>query len=613
MFIFELTNRYEFFGIIYAIILITGLYHVGTLLLKIKQLKKIILEISEIKYQKVFLSTNILLLIFYPLILYSDKINFIPIISITLFCFGLFKISIKFRKKFRKKFRLEFRRFNKNHIDKYLVIICFFGLLLLSMSPNTHGDSLGYHFVVAKKLLNTGNYYPEITHFHTFLAGSGEIMIAIGLFFGSEQFGGLIQFSGLLSIFGVFKKIKNKNKYYYILIALSSPIILFLSSTAKPQLFHICSSAVIISLYLFGNFKNLNSNEQKWKIILSLIVLTVSINSKFNFLISSFLIGTFIFYMSLTNKKLIFFIFTSIALFFVFYLPIIFWKYTNFGGSFYQYFISPVPLSIPGLQEFTLYLVRFGREVNFLNFVFPKNFSQFTNVIGISIFYILLLNFKNKKVKIIFLITILHMIINYFFGQFIGRSLLEPFFWILLVSARYGHSINFKPIEYFCRLQSIIFIVGVFYGVFTIFPGSLSVFYKDKIMTQNASGYSLFKWSNSILKEDDVVISTHKSISLGKANYISTEFSNFLNSKRNNNEIIYDNLIKKNPKFFLTWGYSNQKPYFGRFKNCLGELKHYKSSIGIHEARNPFNRGNKYDGYVYEFDITKFPECLDKK
>ena len=303
MFIFELTNRYEFFGIIYAIILITGLYHVGTLLLKIKQLKKIILEISEIKYQKVFLSTNILLLIFYPLILYSDKINFIPIISITLFCFGLFKISIKFRKKFRKKFRLEFRRFNKNHIDKYLVIICFFGLLLLSMSPNTHGDSLGYHFVVAKKLLNTGNYYPEITHFHTFLAGSGEIMIAIGLFFGSEQFGGLIQFSGLLSIFGVFKKIKNKNKYYYILLALSSPIILFLSSTAKPQLFHICSSAVIISLYLFGNFKNLNSNEQKWKIILSLIVLTVSINSKFNFLISSFLIGTFIFYMSLTNKN----------------------------------------------------------------------------------------------------------------------------------------------------------------------------------------------------------------------------------------------------------------------------------------------------------------------
>jgi hypothetical protein len=609
MFIFELTNKFEFFGIIYAIILIAGLYHVGALLLQIKQLKKIISEISEIKYQKIFLSTNILLLVFYPLILYSNKINFIPIISIILFCFGLFKIISKFR----KKFRLEFVRFNKNHIDKYLVVICFFGLLFLSMAPNTHGDSLGYHFLVAKKLLITGNYYPEITHYHSFLGGAGEILIAIGLFFGSEQFGGLIQFSGLLSIIGVLKKIKNKNKYYYILLALTSPIILFLSSTAKPQLFHICSSAVIFSLYLFGNSKYLNSNEQKWRILLSLMILIVSINSKFNLLVSSFLIGAYIFYISFKNKKLIFFIFTSVALFILFYLPIIFWKYLNFGGSFYEYFYSPFPLSIPGIKEFTTYLSYYGKEIKFINFIFPKNLNQFTRVIGISIFYILLLNLKNNTVKIVFLITSSHILINYFFGQFISRSLLEPLFWILLVSAKYGHSINFKPFEYFCRIQSIIVMAGIFYGVFFIFPGSLSKIYKDRILSQNASGYSLFKWANSALKEDDVVISTHKSISLGEANYISTEFSSFLKSKSKNSEIIYDDLIKKNPKFFLTQGYSNQKPYFGRFKNCLGKLKYYKSSIGTHEARNPFNRGNKYDGYIYEFDITKFPECLDKK
>jgi hypothetical protein len=609
MSLFELTNKYEFFGIINALILVAGLYQVGNLLFKIKQLNKIISEISEIKYQKIFLSTNVVLLIFYPLILYSNKINFIPIISIILFCFGLFKIVTKFK----KKFKFVLIKFNKNHIDKYLVLICLFGLLFLSMAPNTHGDSLGYHFIVAKKLLSTGNYYPEITHYHTFLGGSGEIMIALGLFLGSEQFGGLIQFSGLLSIFGVFKKIKNKRIYYYILLALTSPIILFLSSTAKPQLFHICSSAIIFSLYLFGNSKYLSSNEQKWKIFLSLIVLIVSINSKFNFLVSSFLIGTYIFYISFRNKKLIFFILTSVTLFILFYLPIIFWKYLNFGGNFYEYFYSPFPLSIPGIKEFTLYLFNYGREVNFLNFIFPKNLNQFTNVIGISIFYILILNLKNNTVKIVFFIAVLHMLINYFFGQFIGRSLLEPLFWILLVSAKYGHSINFKPFEYFCRIQSIIFIVGIFYGVFSIFPGSLSKFYKDKVLSHNASGYSLFKWANSTLKEDDVVISSHKSISLGKANYISIEFSSFLKSNSKNSKIIYDNFIKKNPKYFLTWGYSNQKPYFGRFKDCVGNLKYYKSSIGRHEARNPFNRGNKYNGFIYEFDISKFPECLEKK
>jgi hypothetical protein len=58
--LFEITNKYEFFGIINAFILIVGLYRVGGLFFKIKQLKKIISEISEIKYQKIFLSKYII-------------------------------------------------------------------------------------------------------------------------------------------------------------------------------------------------------------------------------------------------------------------------------------------------------------------------------------------------------------------------------------------------------------------------------------------------------------------------------------------------------------------------------------------------------------------------
>ena len=134
------------------------------------------------------------------------------------------------------------------------------------------------------------------------MAGSGEILIAIGLFFGSEQFGSLIQFSGLVSIFGIFKKIDNKNKYYYFLLILTSPIILFLTSTAKPQLLHICASAVVFSLYFLDNSKNLTNDEEKWKAFLSLLILLVSVNAKFNFIISSFLLSVYIFYILINNN-----------------------------------------------------------------------------------------------------------------------------------------------------------------------------------------------------------------------------------------------------------------------------------------------------------------------
>lgn len=606
MVLLNLTDKIEIFGIIYSLILLTGLYQIGDLIFKIKNIKIIFNQISDVKYQKIFLSINLILLIFYPLILYLDKINFIPILSVSLLLLGIFKILNKFKKKF-KIFQF---KYDKDFIDKYLALFTISILFLLSLAPNTHGDSLGYHFVVAKKILSSEGYFSTLTHFHSLLAGSGEIMIAIGLFFGSEQFGNLVQFSGLISIFGIFKKINNNNKYYYLLLVLTSPIILFLSSTSKPQLFHICSSAVIFSLYFIGNSKNLTVNDEKWKIIISLIILLVSVNSKFNFILSSTLLGCYIFYISIKNNNYKFFLYSSILILSIFYFSVIYWKYLNFGGSFFQYLYSPVPLNIHGLEEFKQYLTRYGRETNYLNIFIPKNFNQFTNSIGIAFFYLFLLNFKEKKVQIVFAIILFYLLIYYLFGQFIGRSFLEPLFWILLITAKYGPSIKLKIFEYFCRLQAIIVIAGILFGVFTILPGAFTKYYKDKVLSKNANGYSLFKWANTKLKKEDVLFSTHKSISLGKSKFIPTDFLPYVDFNNKDSNIITDEIMNKKPKFLLTFSFNNGKPILSKFENCVGSLLYQENLIGKYEARNPFNRGNKYNGFIYEFNLAEFPQCM---
>ena len=606
IFLFNLTDKFEFFGVIYSLILIIGLYQIGSLIFKIKVIKKVFSQISDIKYQKVFLSTNLLLLVGYPLILYSNKINYIPILSIILFFFGLFKI-FDISKKKPRSFKINF---NKNQIDKYLVLFTILALFFLSLAPNTHGDSLGYHFVVAKKLLSSGNYFADITHFHSLLAGSGEILIAIGLFFGSEQFGSLIQFSGLVSIFGIFKKIDNKSKYYYFLLILTAPIILFLTSTAKPQLFHICASAVVFSLYFLDNSKNLTNNEEKWKAFLSLLILLVSVNAKFNFIISSFLLSIYIFYIFINNDNYKYFLFTSLSIFLIFYIPIILWKYLNFGGDFTQYFYSPFPLNILGFEGFTQYLTRYGGENNYLNLIIPKNFNQFTNSIGLALCYIFLLNFRIKKVRIVFLMIISYILLNYFFGQIIGRTFLEPLFWVLLIIAKYGYSLRLEIFEYVCRFQAIIVIGGILFGVFTIFPGTFSKDNKDIVLSKNASGYSLFKWANNVLVEEDVLFSVHRSQSLGISEYISVDFIPYVNFRDKKSKVFIEAIIKKKPQYILTYGYVNQKPILLGLKDCAGNLKYYKNSIGTHEARNPFNRGNKYNGFIYEFKLSDFPNCM---
>ena len=54
MFLFNLTDELEFFGVIYSLILIAGLYQIGSLIFKINTINKIFIEISDTKYQKVF-------------------------------------------------------------------------------------------------------------------------------------------------------------------------------------------------------------------------------------------------------------------------------------------------------------------------------------------------------------------------------------------------------------------------------------------------------------------------------------------------------------------------------------------------------------------------------
>ena len=584
-FLLELSKSYEFVNIIYSLILLLGLYQIGCFIFKIRVLRNIFIEISELKYLHIFISTNIILLFFYPLILlFSNKINFIPFLSLIIFFFGIFKIFSKLR----KNFHLKKIFYEKNCLDKYLVILTLVSLFLLSLSPNTHGDSLGYHFVIAKKLLATGKYHYDITHFHSLLSGSGEILIAIGLFFGSEQFGNLIQFSGLISIFGIIKKTSNNNKFYYCLLILTSPVILFLSSTAKPQLFHICSSSVIFWLIFFANTNSLSYVEKNWKIAISIIILIVSVNAKFNFLLSSFLLGTVILYNSIRDKNFLNFIYISLLAFLVFYLPIILWKFNLFGGNIFQYFYSPLPLNIIGLEEFKQYLVRYGGgHSNLTKIFFNTKISEFTNSIGIAFFYFLILNYKKTKALIVLILSFVYIVLIYFFGQLMGRSFLEPLFWILLTCARYGTFYRIKLFELFCRIQALLVILGIFYGIYSILPGSLTSSLKDKMLSQNASGYSLFKWANTKLNKNDVVFSMHRSISLGKSKFIAMDFIPFVDFTDDRSSIFVEAIYQKKPNYLLTYGYSKNKPVLNEFRNCVGELLYFQENIGIFEARNP--------------------------
>ena len=364
------------------------------------------------------------------------------------------------------------------------------------------------------------------------------------------------------------------------------------------------------TLYFFEYKRPLNIIEKNWRIIISVLVLIVSVSAKFNFLISTFLLCLIIFHNSIKNKIFLNFIFISAVAFLFFYLPIILWKFNNFGGNIFQYSYSPVPLNIIGLQEFKTYLVGYGRGKDLIEILFTTKLNQFTNSIGIAFLFLIIINFKERKALIALILTSIYILILYNYGQLMGRSFLEPLLWILLICARYGVLYKLKIFEFLCRAQAFIVIGGIIIGIYSLFPGSLTETLKEKTLSKNANGYALFKWANSKLNREDVAFSMHRSISLGKSKFIATDFVPFVDFKDERSDIFVEVIFKKDPKYLLTYGYSNEKPKLGKFINCVDELIYYKKNVGRFEARNPLNRGRKYDGYIFKITKTNIPTCI---
>ena len=596
-------------GAINSIILLLGFYQFGKILININILKKIVNDASDIKYQSILVSVNFFLLILYPLLIFNifGK-EILIVVSSFIFLLGIIRILIFLK----KNFKINQHFFEKN-LSFYLILFLILGYFLLSLAPVTNADSLDYHLFVGKYIFHNGEYPTDINYFSSRLAGAGEILTAIGLVFGSEQFGSLIQFSGILSIFGILKK-KTKNKIFFLVI-LSSPVLVFLVSSLKPQLFHIASNALIFSLFIFPEKEKLQGNKDYiFKVIFSAVILTVSVQSKFSFLLSSSMLGLLILYSSFFKKK----IFSSLLIFFTFftffYLPILYWKVLTYGGNIIELFYSPVTTNIHGYWEFRSMLKNVGSAVSYLWIILPVDLKNLTQTLGFgSVLAIYaLLNFKKNKKYESMVFVLSFLFVSYFIGQNTARFFLEPLIWFAIILSSVPNFTFHKIFNLIIKFQAVIVLCMVSYGVFTLTPGILTKNLRDEILEKRAIGYSFFKWVNHELKNETnkSVIYFHRQIGWTNNvnNTISSDFTYYIFPDYMKAEPIYKHLHKKKPSYAAFAGFREELIIF---KNCLKNLYKYKKNVGHHATRNPFATGSKFDGHIYEIDALLFPECID--
>ncbi len=299
-------------------------------------------------------------------------------------------------------------------------------------------------------------------------------------------------------------------------------------------------------------------------------------------------------------------------------LPPVFWKHINFGGNFFQYFVSPLPIHVSAMGDFHNYLQAVGSSRPVIEWLIPFKMGDYTNTLGfcVIIFFYFFLNFnKFLKAKLPLFCIFLLISTIFMFGQKSPRFFLDSIIWLLLLFEIINLKLDLnKYFKLIFASQILILSLAMIFSVFSLTSGTLSKNLKDQVLKKNADGYTLFKWSNSKLKKDESIISYHRSIYFSEVNTMAVDLLRYIpdikRARENgdfSDEIYWQEFQSKKPKYLLTYG---EDPYLEGIENCIGDLVHYKKDVGAHATRNPINRSNNYyNGYLFEFNYQELPAC----
>jgi hypothetical protein len=156
--------------------------------------------------------------------------------------------------------------------------------------------------------------------------------------------------------------------------------------------------------------------------------------------------------------------------------------------------------------------------------------------------------------------------------------------------------------------QVVTIIFALMFTNLKFFPGAISKNSYEKVKNEYAFQYSGIKWASKNIPDGSKAILYSRPISPYKEFAISAIFMNFTTYEES---FFYHKKIKKlKPKYYVTFG---KTPRFDHLEGCVGKIFKIKENVGEFASRNPFNKGDKYNAYIYHFDYSKLPDCKKYK
>ena len=262
-------------------------------------------------------------------------------------------------------------------------------------------------------------------------------------------------------------------------------------------------------------------------------------------------------------------------------------------------------MHLPGYETFLAHN-KGSQEIPFPFFLIYTTPSRITEFLGLNILFLILIIFSKKNVRIISTIFIIFifLIISNLYASPSARYYLDPILWSTFIILFSGYKKINRYLPKIFVPQIIVIILILLYSVINFLPGSFSTKNYKNMKNKYAYMYSGFEWLNNNIPKNSNVLIINRAISQYKESSISGVFNYFTNEEEAK---FYKKLIfKKKPEYLVYFGNSVDLRHM---KNCVGAIYKKKEKVGFHATRNPFNRGDYYNVYIYNINYENLTKC----
>jgi hypothetical protein len=476
------------------------------------------------------------------------------------------------------------------------------GLGLLALAPVTDADSVSYHIGVALAVLNSGAFPVAPEWFQSRLAGSGEVLIALGLSIGAEQFGALLQFLGVVTIMGILRHAgtDRHRSDWAVLAFLSCPVLVAWTASPKPLLLPMAMTT--LALYLASQHLGQPcSQSEKTRpvqayILICLLVMVAATN-KLNFFLSGGLVGLLSIALLWRRGLGGLAIGWGVVLFLIVLFPAVIWKHSSFGGALWEPLLNPFPGNWPGTDNFKAVL-RAYRDTSVvfpLLLVIPDGLGTVTTILGVGVASLILVPRVLREPgpsRTVVILAIALALISSLVGQKASRFYVEPMIWLILALLLWAPAqrTNFpKGWAFLLRGQALMTLTIIVLGVATLSIGAVSNQMRHDVMSHRANGYQATYWLDQVAPPDARVISGIRSLGLLPRYPVSDDWRGYAAGEQES-VVLYQSLVNDHaPDHMLletAVGKSPRVPHYG-FEIVAGPAEITMAT------RNPLNSGVK--------------------